>query len=159
MSNVPSAPTPRRIGSTSSPTSTGVIPVPMQTPNRAGSSSLGLQAGILDRQRRRADGEPHGPAHQLQVLLVLAQVGQNVEVLDLARDLDAQARRVEALDVVHAGTPLEDRLAELATADPIGRNDADSGHHHAVHWFPHAQSSLYHRCGVGDFLFFALVPP
>ena len=34
------------------------------------------------------------------VLLVLAQVGQHVEVLDLAGDLDRQARRVEALDVI-----------------------------------------------------------
>ena len=140
MSNAPSAPTPRMIGLTSSPTSTGVIPVPMQTPNRPGSSRLRIETGILDRHRGRADGKPHGPAHHLQVLLVLAQIRQNVEILDLSGDLDAQTGRVKALDVIHAGSPLEDGLAKVATAYPVGRDNADSGHDHAVHFVPHAQS-------------------
>ena len=118
------------------PTSTGVMPVPMQTPNRAGSSRSVSSPESSTAMRRRTDREPHGPAHQLHVLLVLAQVGQNVEVLDLAGDLDRQARGVEALDVIDAGSPLEDRLAEVATANPVGRNHADSGHDHAVHVAP-----------------------
>ena len=32
-----------------------------------------------------------------------------------------------------AGTPLEDGLAEFATAHPVGRNHPDSGHDDAVH--------------------------
>ena len=72
---------------------------------------------------------------------MLSQVGENVEVLDLSGDLDAQTRRVKTLDVIHAGTPLEDGLAEFATANPVGRDHADSGHDHAVHFVPHAHSS------------------
>ena len=72
--------------------------------------------------------------------LILTQERQNVEVLHFSRDLDALARRVETLDVIHTGSALKDRVAEVATAQPIGRNNADSGHHHAVHFFPHAQS-------------------
>ncbi len=97
-----------------------------------------IPAGVLDGHRRRADGELHGAAHQLQVLLVLAQIRQHIEVPHLARDLDAQSGGVEAPDVVHAGPSLEGRLAELPTADPVRRDNADSCDHHAVHCFPHA---------------------
>ena len=64
----------------------------------------GIQAGVLDGHRRGPHREPHRTAHQLQVLLVLAQVGQDVEIPDLARDLDVQSGGVEAPDVVHSRT-------------------------------------------------------
>ncbi len=109
-------------------------------PESRGVEPMGLDAGVFDRHRGRSHGEPHGPAHQLQVLLVFAQVGKNVEILDLAGDLDTQTRRVKTLDVIHAGPPFENGLAEFATTNPVRRDHADSGHDHAVHFVPHAHS-------------------
>jgi hypothetical protein len=102
--------------------------------------AAGLEACVIDRKRSRTDGKPHGPAHHLHVLFVFTQEGENVEVLHLSCDLDVLAVRVETLDEIDTGSALEDRIAEIATPDAVWRNHSDSGHHHAVHFFPHAQS-------------------
>ena len=112
---------------------------------KPGTGKTGLALGLLreaclNGHRGRTHRKAYGSAHQLQVLLVVTQKGKNIEVLDLAADLDAQTRRVKTLDVIHAGTPFENGLAKLAPTNPVGRDHADSGHDHAVHFFPHAHS-------------------
>ena len=83
---------------------------------------------------------------------MLTQVRKDVEVPDLAGDLDRQARGIEALDVADAGTPLEDRLAELAAAYPVGCNHSNSGHDDAVHVpLPPSIGALSRvQCGIPD---------
>ena len=140
MSNAPSEPTPRMIGLDQFADIHRRDPRPHANPESRGVEPAGLDAGVLHRHRGRSHGEPDRPAHQLQVLLVLSQVGENVEVLDLSGDLDTQTRRVKTLDVIHAGTPFENGLAEFAATNSVGRDHADSGHDHAVHFVPHAHS-------------------
>src|SRR5271157_2623673 len=94
---------------------------------------LHTEAGILDRHGRGTHGEPHRPAHQLCVLPILSQVGKDIEVPNLTGNLDREPRGVEALDVTDAGTPLQDRLAELAAANPVGSDHTYSGHDNAAH--------------------------
>ena len=73
-SKLPSGRIARVIGPTSSPTSTGVIPVPMQTPNRDGSSLEVSRPASSTARRRRPHREADRAAHQLGVLLVLTQI-------------------------------------------------------------------------------------
>ena len=109
----------------------------MQTPNRSGSILGPVEPGILDRQGSSPDGELDGPAHHLEVLAMLAQVGRHVEPLHLAGDLDRLAGGVEALDQTDTGASLDDRLAESPTADAVRRDDPDAGHDDATHTIPH----------------------
>ena len=138
---------PCAIGPTSSPTSIGVIPVPMQTPNRDGSSSVGLEA-----RRPRPPAPPPPPRSRTARLISLAfflcspRKGMTSKFLTSPAILIAWPGRVEALDEADAGPPLDDRLAERATTDPVGRNHPDSGDHHAVHVIPHPQRSPHPRC-------------
>src|SRR5208337_1765440 len=94
---------------------------------------LRAEAGILDRHGSGTHGEPHRPAHQLRVLPMLSQVGKDIEVPNLTGDLDREPRGLEALDITDAGTPFQDRLAELAAANPVGSDHTYSGHDDAAH--------------------------
>ena len=145
-SKLPSEPTLRKIGGDQLADVYGRDPGSHADPEPRRVQLFGLQARIRDRHRRprprrigppgssasgsscaRPDRAAHRSSLTSPAILILRPVG------------------VEALDVVHPGPPLKDGLAELATADPVGRDNTDSGYDHAVHWFPHALSSLYHR--------------
>ena len=72
----------------------------------------------------------------LDAVSVLAQIRGHVEILDLARDLDRQTRRVKTLDGADAGSPFDNGLAEFTPPDPIRRDHTNAGDHHTVHGSP-----------------------
>ncbi len=92
----------------------------MQTPEPGRVKAIGFESRVFHGKRRGAHREPDRAAHQLRTLFLVAQIRRYVEILDLARDLDRQARGVKALDEADTGTPFHNRLAKGATTDPVG---------------------------------------
>ena len=74
--------------STSSPTSIGVIPVPMHTPNRPGSSCSVSRPESSTAMAAAPTANRTARLISFTFFLMLSQIGKDVEVLDLAGDLD-----------------------------------------------------------------------